>query len=119
MIIGATKTLEEMTPLSQSEIKELLVHGEGIMKDAVGQGVPLEVPAAMPIGSLVRLIQTVKRLNDIVERVANIEAGITEAEGKDEIEKRLDSLITDASVLLAIEAPKPQKIIHTPGAKLA
>lgn len=62
IIIGAKKKAQELPLMSESEIKELIQGSERLLE----QGVPLEVPAAVRVGDLVRISSTMKRHRELL-----------------------------------------------------
>lgn len=69
MIIGAPKSIKEVPLFSKPEIVEL-TRG---MDDTLRQGIPPEVPAAIPVGHLARIAATLTRFHEFIEEVASFE----------------------------------------------
>lgn len=104
-IIG-TKGLDNQHPFCAIELHELFVGGDNMAK----QGMPPEIPAAIPLGQLLRLTATLKKYHDIcaltVERYEKW-ATSTEDDGLGEVE----TVIASMKELLNIGPPiaKPQQ----------
>ncbi len=64
IIIGAKKKAQELPLMSGEEIKELI---EGSAR-LIEQGIPLEVPAAVRVGDLVRISSTMKGYRELLTR---------------------------------------------------
>ena len=106
MILGTPKTpksLDELQTFSEPELKELF---RGMEKLVTG-GTPLEIPAAIPIGQLGRIVATLQRYHTLMERVAYAEAGM-EVPGMDQIIEKWDKLQEEAQALIHAKAP-PEK----------
>jgi hypothetical protein len=113
MIIGTPKSLDELQTFSVQELEELF---KG-MEQYITSGVPMEVPAAIPIGQLGRIVVTLRRYHAMVKRAAGAEDGL-EAPGMDEITDRWAVLSADAQALLDAAAPKEQKIVQAKSSRL-
>lgn len=113
MIIGTPKSLDELQTFSAPELEELY---KG-MEQYVTSGVPMEVPAAIPIGQLGRIVATLRRYHEVVKRTAGAEDGL-EAPGMDEVTDRWAALSSDAQALLDTTPPKEQKIVQAKSSRL-
>ena len=86
IIIGAKKKAQELPLMSESEIKELIQGSERLLE----QGVPLEVPAAVRVGDLVRISSTMKRYRELLisftTRVDELKTRAEDTEEDGEIE---------------------------------
>jgi hypothetical protein len=86
IIIGAKKAGERLPLMSGEEIKELIQGSERLLE----QGVPLEVPAAVRVGDLVRISSTMKRYRELLisftTRVDELKTRAEDTEEDGEIE---------------------------------
>ena len=108
MIVG-TKKFEERRTLSQEELNGLFQNAEAMAK----QGVPDNVPAAVPVGQLLELAVTVQRFRDVVKKLAEVEDGMEQPK----LIEAFDGLREEAKVLLA--APSAPPVVAPPqGSKI-
>jgi len=70
-IVGAPKTLEDISAYEQKDIDAFIEGARGLM----AQGAPPEVPAAMPMGQIFQLART---LQLYIERAESLERQIVE-----------------------------------------
>ena len=103
MILGTPKSLDELQSFSGPELNELFKGTEGVI---IG-GIPLEIPANIPLGQLGRIVATLRRYHALVEKVAHSEAGM-ETPGMDRIIERWDQLQEEALALIHVKPP-PEK----------
>ena len=111
MIIGSPKGLGDMPTFCAAELEELF---KG-MSAYVASGVPMEIPAAIPIGQLGRIVATLQRYHALVDKVAHVEAGI-ETPGMEQIEEAWSKVQKEALVLLSAPPPVQPKV--TPASRL-
>ena len=109
MLIGAPKSLEELQTFSKPELEELFKGTEAY----VTSGVPMEVPAAIPIGQFGRIVITLKRYHALMEQIAYAEAGM-ETPGMDQIIEKWDALQEAARELVESRPPPPASRIIVP-----
>ena len=64
MIIGARKEAEQLPVMSGEEIVQLIEGSQRLIE----QGIPLEVPAAVRVGDLVRISSTMKSYRELLTR---------------------------------------------------
>lgn len=109
MIIG-TKRLDEQPPFCAAELRELFVGFDNMAK----QGIPPEVPAALPSGQLLRIAATLKLYHDLAKKVVEVEDGVEKPE---DLTEKLSELRQEAQELLEAPPPvaKPTSPLVTPG----
>lgn len=112
MLVGTPK-LKEMQTFSAPELKELFSG----METYLNNGVPLEIPAAIPIGQLARIVSTLQRYHGLVDKVAYLEAGI-ESPGIDRLMEAWDTMQAEAKELLEVKPPEQPKIVAAPQSRL-
>lgn len=102
MIVGQPKSVEELGPLAQSEIDEMI---QGAT-EALANGVPMEVPAAMPLLLLCRMAATFKLQRELLTLIANLPKGITfdEQLARTEAVRQIEE---KAAALLQVTKPIP------------
>lgn len=100
-IIGVhPKSLNDFKPLSQHEL-EAFIKG---MESYIQSETPLEIPVGISGNDLGRLTLTLKKLSDLVSKVAHAEAGF-EAPGMDQIIERWNGLQEEAKEIL-VDRPR-------------
>jgi hypothetical protein len=121
IIIGAKKKAQELPLMSEGEIKELIQGSERLLE----QGVPLEVPAAVRVGDLVRISSTMKRHRELlaafVDKVDELKA-LAEAMPDDEDHMEpgvmstfmLDLFVLEGEVKEVIDIQPPPLIQPSP-----
>jgi hypothetical protein len=112
MLVGTPK-LKNMQTFSSGELKELFSG----MENYLNSGVPMEVPAAIPIGQLGRIVSTLQRYHELVDKVAHLEAGI-ECPGMDRLMEAWDKMQSDAKELIEVKPPEQPKIVAAPQSRL-
>lgn len=105
MLVGTPK-LKDMQSFSEPELKELFTGMEAYLSN----GVPLEIPAAIPIGQLGRIVATLQRFHALVEKVAHVEAGV-EVPGMDQLIDRMGVVAEEARELLSAKPPEAPKVV--------
>jgi hypothetical protein len=75
IIIGAKKKAQELPLMSGGEIKELIQGSERLLE----QGVPLEVPAAVRVGDLVRISSTMKKQRELLVEFVDLVSTLRDA----------------------------------------
>ena len=79
-IIGQPRKIEDVEPLKDSEIDEIL---EGV-KQNLAQGTPLNIPAALPLGFLARIAATLALYRGCLHAVSGASDEVDKAEGEEE-----------------------------------
>jgi hypothetical protein len=67
-IIGAPKSLNDLQTFNAAELSELFSG----MEEYVTSGVPMEVPASIPVGQLGRIVVTLKRYHAVVAGLSGL-----------------------------------------------
>lgn len=112
MVIGTPKNLDDVYPFCQYELNELFAGMDGAIKN----GMPAEVPAAIPFGQLTRITGTLKRYHDLLVALTVLNE-IIEARGSDEStdvvmdRARFRGVAKNASEVLSLPPPKQQRVI--------
>jgi hypothetical protein len=102
MILG-TKKLEDQAAFTEEERQQLYKNA----RDMIAEGVPGEIPAALPAGLLIRLIGTLKKYDELLARLASWDAGI-ETPDIDRIIECWDELRLEAKTLRDVKPPLAQ-----------
>ena len=100
-IIGAPKDFTDIKVFCKIELEELYRGA----KELLSQGVPLNTPAAIPVGDLVRLAATMERYNLLLSRFVSDYEGCYEAEDPQAVVEVVEQLVEDGRELL--DAPQP------------
>lgn len=93
MLVGQ-KTMDQ-TPFCEEELRELF---EGTAQ-VVSSGTPPSVPAAVPLGHLVRIVASLKAYHDLVQSLTTFEFESADVEA-------MASLQAEACALINIAPPK-------------
>lgn len=109
MLIGSTTSIGKMNVFSKPELEELYKGMDGYLQG----GVPLNVPAAIPIGQLARIVATLKAYHALAQSVADVEAGV-ETPGLEQMIPRWDKVVADARELLETKPPEAPKVVTPP-----
>lgn len=105
MIIGAKK-VDDLDPFSVGTIAEF----ESGMNDQLAQGMPLEIPVAMPFGQMCQMARTIKVYKAILDRLCELE--IADIEHTDAATATLTALQEDAQALLDMPVPPPAPAVQ-------
>jgi len=99
MIIGSPKSLSEVPVFSKLEIEELVAGSTEMLK----QGIPGEVPAAVPVKHLLRLTATLEKYRAVLIKLT---------EAKDAEDEKKESMLSEAmdSAQELIDAEQPKAV---------
>jgi hypothetical protein len=109
VIIGAP-TLESQHPMCDAELQALFAHGTQMVHAAV----PDNVPATIPVGSLIRLIATMKKYHTLAKQLGELSVPVTE----ETMEARVEAMgVLMAHTKALLETP-PQLVSDKPKSRL-
>ena len=98
MIIGQPKTVDDLDPFSLKTIAEF----EAGMNGQLSQGMPLEIPVAMPFGQMCQMARTVKAYKAVAEKLCALEL----------VDESFVALQEEAKTLLETPEPAPAPAVQ-------
>lgn len=102
-VVGSSKDLDNNLPLSSPELAAFITNGQAIATQ-LAEGVPPGTPATIPVGSLVRVVVTLKKYHALVKRMADL---LEKAEKGEDPGQGFEAIAQDAKALLTAPPPAP------------